>query len=107
MYAYPDTAPHLVELEEGEYLITVTFAYDLRISGDPGMDGVPRSRWRLAVRKEEEQMVVNSAKTVAPSLVEGVLMGEVLGIDLSNRVREETVLLGVKSEHEDVGSLSF
>jgi hypothetical protein len=104
MYAYPDATPHLVELEEGDHLITVTFGYDLRISGD---SDVPRSRWRLVVKKELEQLVVNSAKAVAPSIVEGVLMGEVLGIELHNRGREEVVLLGVTSEHQDVGSLSF
>lgn len=105
IYAYPDAAPHLVELEEGDYLITVTFAYDLRVFGDPVTDGVPRSRWRLLIKEEGKRLVVNSAKTVSPSVVEGVLMGEVLGIELSNREKEELVITSVKSEHEHVRSL--
>ncbi|ORY88575.1 hypothetical protein BCR35DRAFT_276583, partial [Leucosporidium creatinivorum] len=102
MYGYPEAAPHFVELERGDHLITVTFAYDLRISGDSGGDGIPRSRWRLVVEKEERQLSVDSAKTVAPSVVEGVLMGEVLGIELSNRWRDEIELLCVKSEHGEL-----
>lgn len=39
VYAYGHASPHFVDLEKGEYEVTVTYAHDIRIAGDPAGDG--------------------------------------------------------------------
>lgn len=105
MYTYPNAPPHIIELTEGTYELTVTYHHDIRIVGEPGVDGVPTGKWRLAINKESEGVKVEVKRTVMPSVHKGVLMGDIIGVQVANIADMETYITKVQSHDAHVSAI--
>ncbi|KAM0787030.1 hypothetical protein ACM66B_006296 [Microbotryomycetes sp. NB124-2] len=78
-----NSLPRFVNLEQGEYLVTVTAAYDVRVHGDPGLTSAPAMKWRLQITNENISRPTVTDQVV-PDLVEHRLMGEFASFVLPN-----------------------
>jgi hypothetical protein len=107
MYTYPDAPPHYVQLEAGEYRLTVTYVHDIRIAGEAQEDGVPRGTWRMEVKEVQAGIVSVEGKNVVPSLVQGRAMGSVVGVELRNVGTETVEVIDVDSDDPYVSTPGF
>lgn len=103
VYSYAGPQPHLLDLGEGVYDVTVTYVHDVRIHGEPDKDGVPRSKWKLDIKRVSGE-TVEVGGIVAPDVINGLLMGELVGVEVINREASSLLAHSVESKDKRVSS---
>ncbi|SCV67268.1 BQ2448_5914 [Microbotryum intermedium] len=98
VYDYKADLGHLVRLEQGNYHLRVDYVFDIRVSGEPPEGGVPTGKWKLNVEEQKEGIVVGGKRTTVPSLVKGWIMGDVVGVQVSNLQSAEITIKQVTWE---------
>ncbi|SCZ96071.1 BZ3500_MvSof-1268-A1-R1_Chr8-1g09984 [Microbotryum saponariae] len=98
VYDYKSNLGHLVRLERGRYDLRVDYVFDIRVSGEPPERGVPTGKWRLDVEEQKEEIVVRGQRTTVPSLVKGWIMGDVVGVEVSNLQSAKITIKQVRLE---------
>lgn len=101
VYHFKSALPHLVTLDAGEYDLVVSYIHDIRIAGSPGATGVPTNRWSLTV-EEVSARVEATFTRAAPSVVGGVIMGTVVGLEVKNTLPVEIWVTSIDSTSDAV-----